>query len=626
MNTKVVWNFRSCLLVVTCFSFGTLAHAAVVESIDFKVNNGSSEILLKGNEPLDFQVTENPQDKQVIVDLKGATLGPMASRSLDTSSFNSPVTLISPYTVDAASQQVRIVIQLREMGGVQSQNVGTVAKLLIGGGSAPEKSETPVAQNPAAAENAKTEEPTDGDVQMAQPIPGTQAATNKVQAGSSVEARKLDDRIGTYLENKETRNFSGSRITLQVKDADIRDVLRLIGEASGFNIIIGAGVTGSITLSLVDVPWDQALDVVLNTMGLGAERNRNILRVLTLTNLTQEKQALLQAKAASEATAPRITRIFPVSYAEPGQLREVLMTFGKSATGQTTTVIQVDPRTNSIIVQDIPNNLERMAKLIEILDTQTPQVLVESKIVEATEEFSSSMGGNLGFGQTNAKYGQYVASFNGGNPLDALVGSPGVFADGGDVAGPSSVLGFSPNFGFLPRNMRLNAILTMAETESLIKVVSSPKAVVLNKSSATILETDPVIFTTTTIAEGAVTAAQVQQNANISLNVTPTVTNDESVLMDLKISRDVPVQKGTTTAIALRNIQTKVLVDSGSTLVIGGIFVADKTKTGSGFPFFRKIPILGMLFGSDGKRDFRSELFIFVTPKILNTKRAGLSS
>ena len=320
------------------------------------------------------------------------------------------------------------------------------------------------------------------------------------------------------MDTKSSQKFEGKPITLQVKDADVSDVLRLVGETSGFNMIIGDDVKGKLSLSLVDVPWDQALDVVLHTLHLGAERNANVLRVVTLKSFLEEKQEQIKAEKLSKASAPRITQVFPISYAKLTDLQPLLLKFASQpeqapavigaagATGAggapggapgvptpdgTQAIVASDDRTNSLVIRDLAPNIEKMKKLIEILDTQTPQVMIEAKIVEATEGFSSALNGSLGVGGIGST--SFVASFAGGNPLDSLVGSPGVFATGAAVSRTSAspaagTFGLSPSVSLLPGVNQLNALLTWGESDNQVKIVSSPKTVVLNKETSSIVK------------------------------------------------------------------------------------------------------------------------------------------
>ena len=452
-----------------------------------------------------------------------------------------------------------------------------------------------------------------------------------------------------FMREEDTRTFTGRPITMQVKNAEVTDVLRLIGEASGFNVVVSDDVKGNVTLSLVDVPWDQVLDVVLHSLHLGAERNNNILRVATLAGITKEKNLELAALRVAQASSPKITRVFPISYATLGDLQTILSKLNTAVTANSqgtpgasgaaaapTSIsqnVQIDNRTNSLVAYDTAANIERMKKLIDILDTQTPQVLIEAKVVEASEAFSKSLSGSLGIGSSD--HSTLLASLAGGDPIDALLGSSGVFSGGTDFAKqaapsggtPNLTLGTSPNVSFIPGVGRLNAVLSWGESENQLKVISAPKTVVLNKQSATITEGTPVLVpgTTTVAGVGTVQTASVQ-SANLSLKVTPTVTNEGGVLLNLTVTKDVTVALATGSGIGDRNITTNVLVDSGSTLVIGGIYTMETTTASAGVPFLRKIPFIGpLLFGNESESVSRTELFIFITPRILNPRDAGLA-
>jgi type IV pilus assembly protein PilQ len=649
-----------------------LALAAKVTSIDFNSSDATSDIQIRSDAPVTFDKSENGTDKQIVIDLKGSTLSSTASRKLDTSSFDSDVMLVSPYSVDGGA---RVVIQLRDMAAATVTQNGNVLKISLPNGASGGKSAdaTPPAAATADAANSATDMPASPAVSEGAPAAATAAAAPvpsssgmpDAQVGSvtttpqaqaqAAENVGIKNKLDEFIESRETHRFVGKPITLKVRDADLVDVFRLIADTSGFNIIVGEEVKGKVTLSIEDVPWDQALDVILETQKLGAERTSNLLRIVTLANLTSEKQAELAAQQATEASAPRVTRVFPVNYAKLDDLTTILNKFvgnsnnapsaagaglGAAALAQAaslsgSTVVQGDTRTNSIIVRATQENVERVHKLIQILDTQTPQVLIEGKVIEATEGFSKSIGGQIGFGKQNGT-GQYFSSFAGADPVDPLFsinGSNSIFPTGGSqaaAAGSGGSFGLSPQLAFLPGNLRLNALLNLSESENSVRVISSPKAVVLDREKANIVQSTPVLtLTVAQTANGPVSIPSVQQ-ANLSLDVTPTVTNEGSVLMQLSLSRDVPISLGSvngqpSSAVANRNVSTRVLVESGSTLVMGGIYTMDQTKTSSGFPVLRKIPILGALFGSDSDSTTRSELFFFITPRILNLKESGIS-
>ena len=423
-----------------------------------------------------------------------------------------------------------------------------------------------------------------------------------------------------------TGKFTGSPITLKLKDADVHEVLRLIGETSGFNIVIHPLVQGKLTVSLENVPWDQALDVVLTTLKLGAERNESVLRVLPKDLLLAEKQQDLDSKKLSLASAPRITRIFPVSYADLSQLSQILQNFansqnsvgGSNASGTQIppTTIIIDNNTQSLIVRDSVENVERIRKMILLLDTQTPQVLVEAKVVEATEQFTKDINGAFGVG------GQQLGfAFNG---AQQLVGSSiGALTSAGGAAGAGATV-----MNLAGRAIGLNATLNMAEKESKIKVVSSPRNVVLSGKSASITQasTTAVVMVTPATPTAPATQQIVAVTANTKLNVTPRVTNDGSVFMKLDLTRDVlNLTNPLAPAAEPRTINTEVIVESGNTLVIGGVLSFDENVTDQGIPFLHKIPILGALFGDTNTVRNKSELMFFITPRILNQKKTAFN-
>jgi type IV pilus assembly protein PilQ len=652
-------NKKYCLVAGLLVGLPVLAWAAKVTSIDFQSGTNSSEIDIHADGPITYEKQDNVGDKQIVLDLKGATLSKNASRNLDTSSFDSKVLLVSPYSIDGQPDNSRVVIQLKDMQNVSVSQNGNMLKVSVPNGgsytpgansdststSASASGSTPDADLAGSEDVAPdiTRQSKDSDIQV-----GTTSSSSRAKADKQ-NAVGIKDKLAEFVEARETKRFTGHPITLKVRDADLADVFRLIAEASGFNIVLGDNVKGKVTLSLENVPWDQALDVILHTNKLGAERNNNLLRVVTLTDLTAEKQAELAAKLASDASAPRVTRIFPISYAKLEDLTSILLKFSGSntqatattggaaagASQATTAVVQSDPRTNSIVIRDIPENILRDQKLISLLDTQTPQVLIEAKIVEATEGFQNSINGSLGFGKQTGT-GQYFSSFNGSNPVDPLFslnGGNSVFTNGAAASGaangttPGGNIGISPQFAFLPGNIRLNALLQLTESENNVRVISSPRTVVLDKEQANIVQSTPVLVPALTSTQNGPVSTVTIAQANLSLNVTPTVTNEGSVIMQLNISNDVPfnLPNSTQQAVANRNITTRVLVESGSTLVMGGIYTVTTSQSSSGFPFLRKLPIIGALFGTETDSNNRSELFFFITPRILNLKETGLS-
>jgi type IV pilus assembly protein PilQ len=420
--------------------------------------------------------------------------------------------------------------------------------------------------------------------------------------------------LDTVMNAQNNKKFTGSPISLNLKDADVHEVLRLIGDASGFNIIVHPSVQGKLTLSLEQVPWDQALDVVMTTLRLGADRSESVLRILPRDLLNQEKQADLDSKRMANQSAPRITRVFPISYADLSGLSSLLQGFAASqvmsAGGGAPASILVDQNTQSLIIRDTAEGMDRLKKMIALLDVQTPQIIIEAKVIEATETFVRSLNGNLG-----AKTDGIAGSINGAG----LAGSAGV---AGAVTGSVGGGAFSVGIG---ASSVLNAVLGFNESESKAKVVSSPKVMILSGKTANIVQGSNLAVQGTTIVGGTPVVTTNFVPYNTSLNVTPRATNDGSVFMKLNLSRDTLQVDGEKSSVSPRSINTEVVVDSGNTLVLGGVQSISSNEASSGFPFFRKIPLIGWLFGKDTNTSDKTELMFFVTPRIVNVKKTSIS-
>ncbi|HET6414778.1 MAG TPA: type IV pilus secretin PilQ [Polyangiales bacterium] len=431
---------------------------------------------------------------------------------------------------------------------------------------------------------------------------------------------------------KNDRRYSGRRIDLDFKDADIHNILRLLSEVGGVNVVTSDNVGGTVTIRMRDVPWDQALDVVLQAKSLGMVRQGNLLRVAPLAQLEQEREAAIARQKQQQQLAPLETRLVPVSYATATNLqprvRELLTERG---------TVSVDTRTNMLIVRDIVGQLDDVEDLVRNLDTQTPQVLIESRIVEAGSTYSRDIGIQWG--------GAAVMSSATGNPTGLRFPSDigvagGVPVDGAQTNGLSPFNGTvnNPNFavnlpavtgsgaggalgltmGSLSGAVNLNVRLSAAEAAGSVRIVSSPRILTLDNNEASISQGTLIPFSRVS-AQGVNTAFQ---EAKLELNVTPHVTSDGAVAMDVKITRNEP-DFGRTGAngdptILEREAVTQLLVDDGDTAVIGGIYVRNTGRNIDQVPFFGDIPVLGVFFKRRRFREDRNELLIFLTPRIVN--------
>ncbi|MCL4557214.1 MAG: type IV pilus secretin PilQ [Deltaproteobacteria bacterium] len=427
--------------------------------------------------------------------------------------------------------------------------------------------------------------------------------------------------------------YTGRRISLDFKDADIQDILRLIAEVSNKNIIAGENVTGKITMRMVNVPWDQALDIILQTNNLGMVQVGNIIRIAPLETLRKEQEAQLESKQKQEKLEELITRIIPVNYAKAsdlaGQLKSLLTSRGS---------VNVDTRTNSIIIKDVPKVITESEKLVKALDLQTPEVLIEARIVEASTNFSRQLGvqwgtnyvaspayGNptgLSFPNTLGIGGGIIRQ-NSTSPPTPLAGGSGASGSNYIVNLPAAVgtgaggsIGFT--FGNITNSILLDLQLSAMEQTGEGKIISSPKVTTLDNTQAKIQQGLSIPYQTVSQM-----GTQTQFiDAVLSLEVTPHITANGSIIMKIKADKNAPdtsiLSASGVPSISKKEADTEVLVKNGETTVIGGIYQFNKSTTVSGVPWFYKIPLIGWLFKNTTNTNTTTELLIFITPRIVN--------
>lgn len=432
------------------------------------------------------------------------------------------------------------------------------------------------------------------------------------------------------------RRYSGRRVDLDFREADIHNILRLLSEVGRVNIVTGDDVDGTVTIRMRNVPWDQALDVILQAKGLGMVRTGNVIRVAPLTTLEKEREMAIARRKQQVALAPIETRLIPVSYAGAGEVqprvRELLSSRG---------TVSVDERTNVLIVRDVAESLDDVEELVRSLDTQTPQVLIEARIVEATSTYLHDVGiqwgGDFSVGTatgnpTGLAFPSSVSVAGGAydsqtptqglSPFTDTVPVPNFAVNLPAAAGLGSggVLGLS--LGSIANTVNLGARLSAAEAEGTVRIISSPRILTLDNREAHIAQGTLIPYSQIS-AQGVQTAFQ---EAKLELNVRPHVTSDGSVAMHVKITRDEPDFNRTGArgdpTILKREAETDLLVPDGHTAVIGGIYTRNTGRDVSRVPFFGEIPILGVLFQRRRVRDDRNELLIFITPRIINRAQA----
>lgn len=411
----------------------------------------------------------------------------------------------------------------------------------------------------------------------------------------------------------EAKRYIGRPISLDFQDADLTSVLRLMADVSELNIIIGPGVKGRTTVKLMSVPWDQALDVILKMHTLGQIREGNIIEIDTLENIVQQRAQEAAAKEAAVKAENLVTKIIPINYAEAGILSKSLE---KNLSPRGT--ITIDERTNTMIVNDIEQNLDTIVEMSRRLDTPTPQVLIEARIVQADRSFAKSLGIMWGASLSTIS-GNNIFALNTGTAGDFNAQTPGFAVNlpatvGGLPEGNTPGVGFS--FGrFTDSPFNLDLRISAAELSSTAKTISSPRIITLDNKEAIIEQGEKIPYQTTS-QQGTQTTFI---DANLTLKVTPHVTADKRILLKVMAARNAIGSLSTPAgpSIAKREATTEILLKNNETTVIGGIFLDEKKNSETGIPFLSKIPVLGWLFKNKSETTVVNELLIFITPTIV---------
>jgi type IV pilus assembly protein PilQ len=447
-------------------------------------------------------------------------------------------------------------------------------------------------------------------VVQVRPSPGRPAGPTEVPAtGGSGNLSAAIESFQTQTLGDTERTYVGEPIDLKVTNADVTDVIRTFGQISGLNIVVQPGVSGQVTAELENVPWDQALEQILKINGLGYEIEGNVMRIAPVAVLrqeAQEKQQLAQAKALS---IPLQTIYRRLSYANATQIASLLRSGQAGLLSQRGSVI-VDDRTNSLIIKELPAYMDTVVSVIDRLDTPEPQVMIEARIIETTKRFSRDFGIDWGFtGIASAATGNTTGLiFPNNGRVTGSVGVPG--------SGDSGTLRLQ--LGNVLNTFQLDVALQAAESEGLINILSAPKVATLNNQQASI--ESGLQIPVQTIANNTVTVQYVA--ATLSLQVTPQVTAEGTVMMDISISKREPqlaflIPGATNAPIATKQAQTRLLVRDGGTAVIGGIYKVSTDQGEDRVPGLANIPIVGHLFKNKSRREENEELLIFITPRVI---------
>ncbi len=591
--------------------------AAVVEThntikaVRFQQQDDISRIIIQLNEPGDFETVPWKAGKASLL-IKGVKLPKSLQRTLDTQAFGGTVRYVSSYQPAGDDVTVEAHVPSATTEIVRKEGNTLVWEFSsIGAGNG-------VGTNPAGP----------ADVQPTSPVPSGFTAAPPRYVRSARSLPNLDEKSPPW--QRRPSGMARKRVDIELRGADIQNVLRLLAREGGVNIVSGDDVKGSVTLKLKNVLLSDAFVVVLKSLKLGYEQDGEILRVSPAAQFEAEAASRRQAIIDSFPLEPLEVVLMPVNYASAEQLKALVKTV-LSSRGS----VEVDQRTNTLIIKDVTQNLSAAQQLVLSVDTQTPQILIEGRIVETNDRYRRQIGIQWG--------GEFIFAAANGNPTGlAFPSSVGVAGAANDGGAPTSGLAGSPNFavnlpapigtgsgggigiqlGSIGGGANLALRLSALEEEGAVKIVSAPRILTLDNEQATISQG-------VSIPISQVSAAGVQTQfveARLELSVQPHVTQDGNILINVTINKSEPDFENTGArgdpTIVRREAQTRLLLGDGDTTVIGGIYTQTSGQGASKVPFLGDIPILGWFFRDFSENELRSELLIFLTPRVVNREAA----
>lgn len=560
-----------------------------ITGLKYKANDAGGTVVIESNGPITYTTRANQDLKQYIIEIPNSILPKKLKRTLNTKDIKGAIGAIDAYQ-SAGSTTSRIVIQMREGFSEPVVQQEGNSLLVVAGPGGSEGSEAK-----AQASNSSGSE--EGVAEASAPENDTNVDLNsdKILASQSLEE---------YLSGN--TKFYGRKISIETSNIDVRDALKFVTEESGVNMVITDEVKGNISLKIRQVPWDQALIVIMKARKLGYTRQGNVLRIAPMDELKKEEDDATKLALARKNVEPLKVRAFSISYAKVDEMDKKVKDF-LTERGK----VVGDVRTNTIVVTDIEDSLNRIAKLIQGLDSAPPQVLIEGKIIEASDTFQRSVGVNWGLSGADMKISD--------GPRGPVNMRPSVTVGGST---PTGGLGLSLALGTLDIIGDLSSTLALFERDEKIKVLASPRIVTLTNEKADISTTNELpVRTITPQANGVPLIAFQFKPLTLKLEVTPQVTNDGTVIMKVGVMRQIRGAEVSATdgvfSVNSREANTRVIVKNGQTAVIGGIYRTDASESVQGVPWLKDVPVIGGLFRGTTKSRERSELLIFLTPRIL---------
>jgi len=544
-----------------------------IRTLDFRRGSeGEGRVVIDLSDP-NTSVDVHQQGQQLIVDFTGTTLPETLRKRLDVTDFGTPVARITGSQVGA---NAHVVIEPRgqwEQNAYQSDNRFVVEV-------------KPIKEDP------------------------------------------------TRLFQGTRKGYQGERLSLNFQNVDVRSLLQVIADFTNLNIITSDSVQGSITLRLKDVPWDQALDIILQSKGLDMRKNGNVIVVAPRDELATKEKLDLEARSQIADLEPLHTEDFVINYQKADDVRKLLVGDAKQSLLSKRGSVVVDVRTNQLFIRETAGRLEEIRRLINRIDIPVPQVMIEARIVEADDTFSQDIGARLG-----ATHFSSHSWLNGG--AGSTYGTSSGASSGTNVTTINGVTITNPNFVNLPAGPIngynpgilgltlfnsavtnvLNLELSALELDGRGKVISSPRVVTADKVKAHIEQGQEIPYQSVSAGGGI---GQVQfRKAVLALEVTPQITPEGAIFLDVKVNKDTPsatVSGSGGIAIDTKNVATQVLVENGGTVVLGGIYQQTEQVTTTRVPVLGELPLIGFLFRDVNKTNARVELLIFITPRIMSER------
>jgi type IV pilus assembly protein PilQ len=615
MKKNTGWKKVGAGLALSLMPLVGWAGEGQIFKLDLKSGKDSAVLTISHSGNGKFRLFKSEKQGSVIVEAENLNIPPALTKMQDASASGGPVMQVTPYNSQHGGHPMaKLVLQLRNKADVTSSD--QPGKFLIEIKKQPWASSA----NSKPAKASVTDE--------------FKSRLSAVQKSEEV-AKKLVDVLSQPYEDKK---YFGSQVSFEGKDVDVPDIFRLVGESSDLNIMWDQDVEGQKTsLDIKDLPWDQLLDIVIQQKGLKAAVMGNVVRIMTIDSYNKQMEARNKELALSDDLEPVIMAVVPLSFTSATDMKTLITDLLQDKPAAASGLIkldqafkrgkiEVDSRTNSLVVTNTKDSVERIRRLVKELDIAVPQVLIDAKIVIASETFSKAIG---------IRWQEHIPSESGN------AGSAGVFSAGGteslgggaSAADASSTFAISAakgvgviGFGFgASDRANIKAALELAEINELTKTVAAPRVMVINNKKADI--SDGTTITQLVPGGGNQDAGKSVTSGKLSLSVTPQVTSHGSVQMkELTITKNsIEGSTSTTANTSEKGLKTDVLVDSGGTLVLGGIFQMTSTLANSGIPLLKDLPFIGQLFRVNSESNKKDELMVFITPQIIDPESTSQS-